>query len=133
LDTGFLGVRVCIHRGEREKRHPCRIDLKCGGNRKTTIGGDRGQDLLADLAEGAEDGVEVVVGESEVEVTDINSGLGRNQATAASAGGLGGSRGRANKVVFIVIEAAEAPRGLGRGHGYGEAIATSQRQSVCML
>lgn len=96
------------------------------------IGGNGGDDLLADLAEGAEDGVEVVVGESEVEIADINGGFGRNKTAAASAG-LGGGRRRhmgANRVV-IVVDVAEA-RGLGRGHGHGEArkVATTQRQSV---
>lgn len=67
--------------------------------------------------------MQIVVGETEVEIADVDGRLGRNKAAAASA--VAGSmsarrrsrRGMTGKVV-VVVAAAEALRlGIGRGHG----------------
>jgi len=71
--------------------------------------------------------VEVVVGEREVEIAHINGGLGRHEAAAAAARGMGGGR-----VVVVFDDAADAPRGLGRGHGHGEAIRNSTTTSAAV-
>ena len=81
--------------------------------------GRKGQDVLADVAEGAEDGVQIVVGEREVEVADVDGGFGGDEAAAAMAG-VGGSAGgqrRASTGVVVVVAAADAQRGRARGHG----------------
>lgn len=97
-------------------------------------------DLLADLAEGAEDGVQVVVGEREVKIADVHSGFGRHEAAAALTG-VGETAGRRRRgsmsmsvsmgtgmvMIVVVVAAAEARRqrlrpehGCRHGHGHGQ-------------
>jgi hypothetical protein len=85
--------------------------------------------------------VQIVIGEREVQITDVDGRLGRNKAAAATAGFRLGEAavGRSRRweasmvvaggiVVVIVVTAAEALR-LGRGRGHGsDAMGHKRRE-----